>query len=348
MWSRIRQLIPPALVAFLLLPACVPITSVAQERSADSPNTAGEPAQASPAPSTSGTDSAPAQTADAPRPQVSSGGVANRPKLLIGPGDEGEFSVYGVTELTQKFRVSSTGYISVPLIGEVRLAGLSSSEAEQLIAKKLQEGEFIRDPHVTVFVKDYASQGISVMGEVARPGAYSALTSRRLYDLFQAAGGLTQRAGKTVTIAHAGQNQKALTIELSDDPAQAAEANVEVLPGDTVVVSRAGVVYVLGEVNRPGGFVVEDKPVTVLQALARANGPTRMASLSHVRMLRHTPQGVQNTDIDLKKIFQAKAPDVPLQAEDILFVPASGTKALAERGSSSILSMITNLAIYRF
>jgi len=297
--------------------------------------------------------STPAQT---PAQTTGSGPVFNSAssgplgKLLIGPGDEGEVSVYGVPELSQRVRVSNAGDISLPLVGKLTIAGLSADEAQAAIEKALLDGGFLRNPHVTITIKDYVSQGITVLGEVTRPGTYSPLGARRLYDAFQAAGGLTQRAGNTVAISHKNSSAKPQVVALSDDAAVSATNNIELQPGDTVVVSRAGIVYVVGEVLRPGGFVIGgNSGVTVVQVLAMAAGPTRMANMSRAMMVRKTASGsIENKEINIKKIFQAKAPDISLQPDDILFVPPSRGKMAAEKGASSILGMITNMAIYRF
>ncbi len=270
-------------------------------------------------------------------------------KLTIGPGDEVEITVYGVADLSQKTRVNSSGEITLALIGSVRVAGLSAEEAAADIERRLVEGGYLKDPHVTVFVKEYATQNITVAGEVAKPGVFPAVPQRKLLELLTAAGGLTQQAGKTVVITHASRADQPQTIILSDDPVLAAQNNVDILPGDTVVVSRAGIVYVIGEVNRAGGFVMENsKTMTVSQALAMASGPSRMAALNKSRILRRTSTGLQNIQLPIKDILAAKAPDVPLQADDILFVPGSKGKMALERGSGSMLSLITGLAIYRF
>lgn len=290
----------------------------------------------------------PAPAAPAPGPITSSGSNAPLPALLIGPGDQGQITVYGVPDLSQSFQVSSTGDISVPLIGNVHIAGMTSDDAQKVLEKKFSDGGFLVNPHVTVAIKDYTNQGVSVLGEVNRPGTYSIMSSRRLFDAFQSAGGLTQRAGQKITITHRDTKIAASTVEISDDPVKAADSNVELQPGDTVVVPRAGIVYVLGDVVRPGGFVIEqNSTISLMQALAMAAGPTNTAG-SKARMLRRTPKGLETHEIDLKKIMQTKAPDVTLQADDIVFVPSSKGKLAASRSSSSILSMLTTLAVYRF
>lgn len=288
----------------------------------------------------------PARSNDAPKP--AQGSNAPLPALLIGPGDDGQITVYGVPDLNQEFQVTNNGDISVALIGTVHIAGLTAEDASRLLETKFEQGGFLVHPHVLVAVKDYTNQGISVLGEVAHPGTYSILSARRLFDAFQAAGGLTQSAGQKITVTPRDATKPPTLVDISSDPAKLAGQNVELQPGDTVSVPRAGIVYVLGDVVRPGGFVIaQDGPISLMQALAMAAGPTPTAG-SKARMLRRTPQGLQTREIDLKKIMQTKSPDVTLQADDIVFIPSSKGKLAASRSSSSILSMLTSLAIYRF
>ena len=153
---------------------------------------------------------------------------------------------------------------------------------------------------------------------------------------------------ETVIITHSKEPDKPVEVTLAKG-LDANQANVEIQPGDTINVSRAGMVYVIGEVTRPGEFVMETTQTpSLLQILAAAAGPTRMADLSHARVIRRTPKGLESKDVDLRKIMQAKAGDLEVQADDIVYVPSSRTKGALERGSGSIFSMLTNLAIYRF
>jgi polysaccharide export outer membrane protein len=171
----------------------------------------------------------------------------------------------------------------------------------------------------------------------------------RLYDAFSAAGGFSQRAGSTIAISHRNQTGEPQVVKLSNDAVQSAKNNIELQPGDTVVVSRAGIVYVVGEVVRPGGFVIDNPAgMTASQVLAMASGPTRTASLNKVQLIRKSPTGLENKVVDLKKVLSAKADDIPLQSDDIIYVPASRGKMALEHGASSALSMITSLAIYHF
>ena len=166
-------------------------------------------------------------------------------KLSIGPGDELDVSVYGVSELSQHVLVDTSGDVHLLLIGPTHVEGLSSEEAQAVIEKQLVKGRFIKNPHVSVFLKEFTNQSVAVVGEVNKPGSYPALTTRRLYDAFQQAGGLTPTAGK-VSITHPGQLANPTVITLSNDPIKSAQANVEIMPGDAITVARAPIVYVLG------------------------------------------------------------------------------------------------------
>jgi polysaccharide biosynthesis/export protein len=269
----------------------------------------------------------------------------NSSALVLGPGDELEVTVYGAPDLSGHNRVSPDGNISIPLIGYVRVAGLSSSEAEATIEAQLRKNNVVNDPHVSVYAKEYSSSGISVAGEVAKPGFYSALGPHRLFDVLQAAGGPTDRAASKVVISHRDQTDTT-TLSISKDPAKMAASNVVLQPGDTVVVPRAGIVYVLGEVTRPGGYVINSTGgITVLQVVAVAGGTTHVASSGKTRLLRKTENGFQEQRIDLKNLLRGKVRDVAVRDEDILFVPTSGIKSAMN--ASALLATATTVAIYK-
>jgi polysaccharide export outer membrane protein len=286
----------------------------------------------------------PARPLAIPSEQGTAGDAGSR-ALVIGPGDDLDIAVYGAPDLSGHNRVSGNGNISMPLIGYVRIAGLSSSEAEAAIEARLRENNVLNDPHVSVYVKEYNSSGISVSGEVVRPGFYSALGSRRLFDVLQAAGGPTDKAANQAVITHRDQKD-ATTVLISKNPAEMAASNIELQPGDTVVVPRAGIVYVLGEVNRPGGYVLNSSGgVTVLQVVAVAAGTTHVASPGKTRLLRRTENGFQEQQIDLKKLLRGKGHDVPLRNDDILFVPSSVLKEALN--ASTLVGLAATTAIYR-
>jgi polysaccharide biosynthesis/export protein len=265
--------------------------------------------------------------------------------LRLGVGDLLDISVYNVPELNTKARISNTGDIYLPLIDYIHVADLSLEEAQALIAKRLEDGGFLKNPHVTVFINEYASQAVTILGEVQKPGPYPMMGERRLYDLISAAGGLTEKAGRTVTISHRNKPNEPQTIRLAEGLAQTSESNVPIQPGDTIVVRRAGIVYVVGAVVKPSGFLMDNDSLTVLKVIALAGGTTRTAKLNGAKLLRKTPEGLQETGLSVKKILQLKSPDLPLQAEDILFIPTSAGKAAAYRGTEAILSAATALTI---
>lgn len=272
---------------------------------------------------------------------------AIRDSLRIGPGDLLEVSVYGVSDFRQEGRVGGSGEMMLPLIGAVKVGGSTPEEAQSIVAKALVSGGYFRDPHVTVLIKDFSSQGVSVLGEVAHPGVYPAMSTRRLFDVISLAGGFSPKAGRLVTITHRDTPEKPAEVMVTNDPAKSMESNVEVYPGDTVVVSRAGIVYVVGDVLRPGGFVMENgEKMTVLQAIAMAQGVNRTAAVGSAKLIRRSTGKPEEIKLELKGILSAKAPDVDLLPDDILFIPGSLAKNAFRRGIDSAIQIATSVAIY--
>jgi polysaccharide export outer membrane protein len=265
--------------------------------------------------------------------------------LRLEAGDLVEVAVYNVPELTTKARVSSKGEIYLPLIDYVHVTSLTAEEAEALIQKRLSDGGFVKNPHVTLFVDQYASQGASILGEVAKPGVYPVTGQQRLFDLISAAGGFTERAGRSLTVTHRDQPDQPITVPLLRNVIDSPESNIPVLPGDTIIVRKADLVYVVGDVGRPSGFLMDSGHLTVLQAIALAGGTARTANLGGARIIHRGPGGITETSVELKKILRAKAPDVTMQADDILFVPTSATKALAGRVMEAAVQAATAASI---
>jgi polysaccharide biosynthesis/export protein len=251
--------------------------------------------------------------------------------LRLEAGDLVEVGVYNVPELTTKARVSSKGEIYLPLIDYVHVADLTAEEAEGVIQKRLADGGFVKNPHVTLFVDQYASQGASVLGEVAKPGVYPVPGQQRLFDVISAAGGFTEKAGRSIQVTHRDQPDQPITVPLSRNVTDNPESNIPILPGDTIIVRKADLVYVVGDVGRPSGFLMDSGHLTVLQAIALAGGTGRTADLGAARIIRKGPAGITETSVELKKILRAKAPDMTMQADDILFVPTSAAKVFAGR-----------------
>lgn len=265
--------------------------------------------------------------------------------VKLGRGDLIEVSVYNVPELATKARVSNSGDVYLPLIDYVHVEGLTQEEAQTVIEKRLADGGFVRNPHVTIFVDEAASQGVTVIGEVAKPGIYPDVVDRKLYTMVSEAGGFTAAASRKIAIIRRGQAEP-IRVDLPRNLADDLSGNVDVLPGDTINVPRAPIIYVVGDVGRPSGLLVDNGALTVLQALALAGGTNRTAKMSGARIIRKTPSGMTETPLQLKKMLEAKVPDVTLQADDILFVPVSGGRVLAAETMSAAISAATAVSIY--
>jgi polysaccharide export outer membrane protein len=265
--------------------------------------------------------------------------------LRLATGDLLDISVYNIPELSTKARVSNNGDVYLPLIDYVHVAGLTTEGAQALIEKRFSDGGFLKDPHVALVIADSPTQGASVLGEIARPGIYPVLPDQRLFGLISSAGGFTEKAGRNVIITHRGQPDKPLTLALSRNITSNPESNVEVSPGDTVIVSKADIVYVVGDVGKPSGFLMDVENLTVLKAIALAGGTNRTAKLNGTTIIRKGPNGMTETPVHLKKILQAKSQDIPMQAEDILFVPTSSGRVFAARSFEAAMSAATAVSI---
>jgi polysaccharide biosynthesis/export protein len=266
---------------------------------------------------------------------------------VIGIGDLVKVSVMGAPDFDQEIRISGKGEVYLQLAGAVHIAGLTTEQADQAIRQRLMDGGYFSDPQVSVFDKEYATQGVSILGEVQRPGVYPVTGPRQLFDVLSMAGGTTVRAGQAVSITHRDQPGSTRTVTLSRDPAENIKANVDISPGDTIVVSKAGMVYVVGAVHQSTGVVLENTSgITVLQAIATAGGTNPTAALNNAKIIRNSGNGPSEIPIKLKSILAAKAPDVRLQAEDILFVPNSPRKMAGSMALESAVRLATTVAAY--
>ena len=310
------------------------LSLIAAERSPAQQPTAGEKARA-----TTENIAPPSEPSHAIAP------LQTASSLRLQTGDLIDVAVYNVPELTTKARISTKGEIYLPLIDYVNVAGLTAEEAEGLIQKRLSDGGFVKNPHVTLFVDQYASQGASILGEVVRPGVYPVPGQQRLFDLISAAGGFTEKAGKSITVTHRDQPDKPATVPLSRNISDNPESNIPILPGDTIIVRKADLVYVVGDVGRPSGFLMDSAHLTVLQAIALAGGTTHTANLGGTRIIHRGPDGLTETPVELKKILRAKAPDMTMQPDDILFVPTSATKVFAGRAMEAAMQAATAASI---
>jgi polysaccharide biosynthesis/export protein len=268
-------------------------------------------------------------------------------ELRIGSGDLLEVNVFGASDYTHVLRVADDGSITLPLIGQVQVAGLTSRELSSDLQKRLKQGGYFNNPEVGVFVKEYATQGVSVLGEVQKPGVYPLLGSRTLFDLLSQAQGTTQTAGDKVYVTHRDKPQRSEVVKLSYDPTNTAQSNVRILPGDTIIVQRAGTVYVVGDVQKPTGIVMANPNLTVLQAIAMAQGANPNAALDRARIVRKTNDGQTEIPVNLKKMLSAQVPDVKVQPDDVIFVPNSATKSGFKQGLRAAVETVTGIIIYR-
>lgn len=253
---------------------------------------------------------------------------ASHKEYLIGADDLLQISVFQLPELNTTVRVSGDGYITLPLLGKVKAGGLTVSQLEERIRYLLSRG-YVNNPQVTVFVKEYHSARVSIIGAVKNPGVYELIGRRTLLELIAAAGGLTDDAGKTLILIRpspsGGLKVKVNLKRLIDegDPS----LNYVLSPGDIISIPPDEIIhiYVSGAVNSPGEitFRRSDEP-TVLQAIAKAGGLTDKAAKTRIKIIRTTKKGERITiKVNLKDIIKGKKKDIPLLPNDVIIVPES-------------------------
>ncbi len=290
---------------------------------------------------------------------------------LIGAGDLLHVDVFDVPELSRDVRVSETGDIRYPLIpGKISVSGQTPSMVETKFQQLLVENGLVSHPQVSVFVKEQNSHPISVVGAVSHPMVLQAARPTTLLEVLAAAGGVSDNAGSEILVTrkataegtmvketsattNAGSEQKVITIRLQDLLESGnAIYNIPVYGGDVVSVPKAGIVYVMGPgISQQGGYVVENhgEQITVLRAVALARGLTGYAKANSAVIMRTNPVTGKKEQIpvQIKKIEKHGAEDVPLQANDILYVPDSAGKKALARGTEAAIGVGTGAAIYR-
>jgi len=347
----------PALVVLLLLFGA----GASARAQAPTPNTSGLPSGVASFPQSQETRSvpnpkdAPAVWNDAAGVQTAGGAptAGNSPSSApmpapIGPGDSLDIAEYHTPEFHSMVRVSNAGIVTLPLIGEVKLAGLDEQSAARAIESALVAKGMLLHPLVSVLVTSYAGQDMSVLGEVARPGVYPFTVHHRLLDLISAASGLSPNAGRLVNIFHQGDPKTPHPVVL--DPSgtdTSSDHNPELSPGDIVQVSRAGLVYVVGDVIRPGGFPVDPvQGLTVVQALSLAWGPSQNAATGKALLIREQKGGRAMIALNLRRMLRGQDPDQPVQDRDILYVPDSVARNLVNRTLESAIQSAIGVTIY--
>jgi polysaccharide export outer membrane protein len=253
----------------------------------------------------------------------------DRTGYRIGRQDLLEIKVFDVEDLNQTVRVGDDGSISMPLIGQLLVNGLTKTDLERKIATLLEE-RYVRNPQVTVFVKEYESKRVAVSGAVKRPGSYEMLGRKTLLEMLSMAGGLDKDLGKQIIIFRSKEDGSTLRIAADlerlvyeADPA----LNLIVEAGDIIYVPTIERVriFVTGAVRRPDVYEVpRDEPITVLRAVTLAGGTTDRAARKRVQILRSDPQGNRVAlTVNLRQIQRGKADDPLLRKGDIVLVPES-------------------------
>jgi polysaccharide biosynthesis/export protein len=273
--------------------------------------------------------------------------LAQNESLLIGPGDQVHVQVFDTPELDENARVTDDGELPLILGGKIRLVSLTPVEAARSIEAALVQARVMNYPRVLVTVTQFATQNVTVFGQVVRPGTYPIDTPRSVVDVLGLAGGLTDLADRHITIER-HTNHRQVSYYVSNHAGDFLDQTVMVNPGDKVLVPKAGIVYVLGDVGRPGGYPMtnNDATLTVLQAVAAAGGTASSAVPSHTKLIRRTAVGGYQSDpVPLSDMQKGKKPDMALQAGDIVYIPFSYIRNAA-LGLTGIAAAATSAVIY--
>ncbi len=279
---------------------------------------------------------------------ITASGISAPMAAPIVPGDLLDVSEFHTPEFRSTVRVSAAGTVRLPMVEEVRVEGMDEMEAARVIAAALVGRGMLNRPQVSVLITAYVGQDVSVLGEVARPGVYPYTLHHRLFDMISAAQGLSPTAGAMANIYHRSDPETPHPVALDPNGASGGpERNPELAPGDTVQITRAGLVYVVGDVIRPGGFLVDPtQEFTVLKALSLAWGPSQNAALKKALLIREQKGGRTVTALNLKRILRGQDPDQPIRDHDILFVPDSVAKNLLNRSAESAIQSVAGVSIY--
>jgi polysaccharide biosynthesis/export protein len=272
--------------------------------------------------------------------------LAQQESLLIGPGDLIQVDVMDTPEMQQQVRVTDDGNVPLAYIGSVHVAGQTPATASTMIEGALIAKHVMHKPQVTVRMMELATQDVSVLGQVRTPGTYSITTPQTILKVLSLAGGLTESADRNVVVKR-NKSGEQLKYYVSNNAEQALSDVVMVYPGDTVLVSRAPMIYVMGDVSRPGAYAIttNDAHLSVLQVIALAGSANKTAVQSHVRLIRTTEHGPVELPVHLDAIQKGKQADIALQPNDILYIPFSWMRNVA-MSSSSIGAATAGAAVY--
>lgn len=282
----------------------------------------------------------------------------------LGPGDQMVIRASGIEEITDKpIPIDSLGNIDLPTVGRIAAAGLTTEQLEAAIEARLKK--YLVDPDVSVYLAEMRSQPISVLGAVQQPGVHQLQGEKSLFEVLSLAGGLRENSGNVVKITRKLRWGRIPLANVQDDPsgqfsvasvsvkdimsASNPAENIMIKPEDVVSVPQADMIYAIGAIKKPGGYALGvNRSLSVLQILSLAEGLEKVAATSDAKIMRAVAGTSDRTEIpvNLKKILAGKGSDVPLQADDILFVPTSASKSVGYR-TLEALAQSAGFAIYR-
>jgi polysaccharide biosynthesis/export protein len=283
---------------------------------------------------------------------------------ILGPDDQITLFVSDIEEISNKpMRIDMRGDLSLPLAGRVHASGLTSGQLEDAIETRMRK--FLKDPEVVVNITEFRSQPVSVLGAVATPGVHQLQGRKTLFEILSMAGGLRTDAGNQVRITRNLEWGEIPLPNAKDDPthqfsvasvssksvidATDPTENIVIKPHDVISVSKADLVYCVGSVNKPGGFILgENESISTLQVLSLAEGLNKTAAPGKAKIMRAVAGSPNRTEIaiDLKQLMAGKAADLPLKSNDILFIPNSAAKSIGARTAEAALQVATGIAIY--
>jgi polysaccharide biosynthesis/export protein len=273
--------------------------------------------------------------------------AAKQSPVHISAGDVLETIVYGVKDFDVKTKVEADGTTRLPLIGAVDVRGYTINAAEQEVAARLRANGMVLDPQVTIVMLEAPTQIITVSGEVNRPGSFPADGRHTLFEYISLAGGLKDTASQTVTLNRPGSG-KAISIQLGPNPSESPYADIPVFAGDTILVSKVGIIYVVGAFFHQGAYPLKNTtPTTVMQAIALGGGIGFQAE-KVAWIVRSASDQREQIRLNLNAIMRRQAPDPVLQADDILLVPTNAMKAAIKGGGTGTLVGLADALIYTF
>jgi polysaccharide biosynthesis/export protein len=251
---------------------------------------------------------------------------------LIGPGDLLSIQVLETKDLNTEARVNPDNDISYPLLGKVEVGGLTSQEIEDKITQLLTE-KYIQDPHVVVYIKEYRSKRVAVIGSVKKPGTFEILGSGNLLYALALAEGLAEDAGRVVYVTRRGNDRKDDSVVINlDELLEKGDLslNIPIQMGDVVYIPQAGLFYVDGAVNKPGSYRLSEN-TTISKAITTAGGLSNVASDSDVRLIRNVNGKTEITKADIDEINKGNAKDIALVDEDVVVVGSNAIKSFFSR-----------------